>query len=244
MKNRSSSIIGVLMLMVLGSAPALGQWAVADAANVAQTTLTAKNTAQQLKKQIEQMTADAERWKKQLQSLRELGWEDSYKLRQHLDYFDSVKGKVDSLAFDYREMDRRFNNLYSRKGEPFEKKFADWNKQTDDSIRAAMTSHGALKDSRRTIVSVAELVEKQRRAQGDLAAIQTLGELAAIQSRQLEDLKTVIALDSRAKQSQLMEERSHKKTSKDFEAFLMSDVGKKEKARPMRKLPKLGEAIQ
>jgi len=244
LKRNPLFVFGPILIITFWAATGRPAIPVVDVGSIEQTTITAVKTAAMLKNQIEQMKSDLDYMNKQLQTLSQLGWQDSYKLQQHLEFFDSLRGKVDTLMFDYRQMDNRFRDLYSTKDAPVSKKLADWNAQTERSILAAMKAHGAVNNSEATLRSVSNLIEKQRRAQGDLAAIQTLGELSAIQTRQMEELKTIVALDSRAKQSQLMEEKSQKKAQKDFENYLMSDVNKKEKLKPMRKLPKLGEGIK
>lgn len=221
---------------------ALGQWVVSDPANLAQNTLTAVRTLAQVENQVEQMRRDAEYMKNQLQSLKELGWQDSYKFQKHLDFLDSLKGRTDTLTYNYKNVDANFRRLYATKDKPIDKKLDDWSTQTETSLQKAMKSHGAIEDSKKKMESVSSLIDKQRQAQGDLAAIQVLGELMAIQSRQLEELKTIITLDSRAKQSRMMEDKSIEKARAEQSKHLMKDFKKPMKAkRPMTQFPSLGK---
>lgn len=214
-----------------------------DPMNLAQNSLTALQTLLQLKNQVEQMKRDAEYTARQLQSLKELGFKDQYSLERHLEFFDSLKWKTQALTYNYKSLDSNFRRLYSTKDKPIDKKLDDWSAQTESSIQASMKSHGAVEDSNKKMESVSDLIEKQRKAQGDLAAIQTLCELSAIQSRQLEELKTIITLDSRAKQSQMMEGKSIEKARAEQSRHLMKDFKKPMKAKkPLKKFPSLGKA--
>ena len=215
---------------------------VLDPTNLAQNTITAVQSLRQAENQIKQMERELEYTTRQLQSLKELGWNDPYALQRHLEFFQSLKNRSDTLTYNYKNLDSNFRRLYSTKDKPIDKRLDDWSQQTETSIQASMKSHGAVDDSKKKMETVSSLIEKQRRAQGDLAAIQVLGELMAIQSRQLEELKTIITLDSRAKQSRMMEDKSIEKARVEQSRHLMKDFNKPMKAkRPMTKFPSLGK---
>lgn len=217
--------------------PIMAQWAVVDGPAMTQNLL---NYA----KMAEQVLQDAEYMKNQVKSLESLGWKDPYALQRHLDFFNSLKGRADTLTYNYKNLDSNFRRLYSTKDKPIDKKLDDWSKQTETSIQASMKSHGSIQESNKKMETVSNLIDKQRSAQGDLAAIQVLGELIAIQSRQLEELKTIIALDSRAKQSRMMEDKSIEKARAEQSRHLMKDFKKPMKAkRPMKKFPSLGTGV-
>ena len=231
-----------LMLSLTSLKPLMAQWAAADGANLFQNTITAVKAAAQLENQIRQMERDAKYMAQQLESLGQLGWKDPYTLQRHLDFFDSLKGRTDTLTYNYKNLDSNFRRLYGSKDKPIDKKLDDWSTQTEISIHKAMKSHGSIEDSNKKMESVSSLIDKQRKAQGDLAAIQVLGELMAIHSRQLEELKTIITLDSRAKQSRMMEDKSIEKARAEQSKHLMKDFKKPMKAkRPMTKFPSLGK---
>ncbi|MBL4818870.1 MAG: hypothetical protein JKY15_06530 [Deltaproteobacteria bacterium] len=225
-----------LVLMLSSACPAWSQWIVHDPLTLAKTLL-------HFKKQAEQMQQEAEHFGRQVQSLSEIGWQDTYKLEQQLRYFGSLQRRAKALAFKYKLIDQDFNRLYSTKNDSVEKKMNAWDKQTENSIRDSMKSHSVLNDSKRKMQSVSDLLKAQRRAQGNLAALQTLGELTGIMARQIEELKTIVAMDSRAKQSQLMEDRALKKAAKEYGKHVMKDFAKPRKAkRPLKRLPTLGQS--
>lgn len=230
----------IILFFVSLSGVVLAQWVVSDPASLTQSQM---NYARMAK----QMAQDAQYMKNQLQSLDQLGWKDPYTLQRHLDFFNSLKSRANTLTYNYKSLDSNFRRLYSTKDKPtdkIDKKLDDWSKQTETSIQASMKSHGAIEDSNKKMETVSSLIDKQRKAQGDLAAIQVLGELMAIHSRQLEELKTIITLDSRAKQSRMMEDKSIEKARAEQSRHLMKDFKKPMKAkRPMKKFPSLGTGV-
>lgn len=232
----------VLMLIGLGINPARAQFVVSDPENLAQNALNHLELAAQTANQVRQLKQDLKFMQQQTQSLVDLGWKDSYALQRHLDFFNSLRWRVKGLNNDYKRLDHDFRHLYKIKNKPIDQKLSDWNHQTEKSIQRAMKSHGGVEDSAQRMETVSSLIEKQRLAQGDLAALQTLGELMAIQARQIEELKTIIMLDSRAKQSRMMEGKSLDKARSEHEKHLMKDFNKPQKARrPLKRFPSLGK---
>jgi len=230
-----------LMLLLGSSAKALIP--VTDLAHIAETAAMAANVFAQLIEQRKKIQQDFEYMKNQLRKLKELGWKDSYKLKEHMALFDSFKSRVKSITYDYENLDREFFKTYGSDAPDFRNKHKAWDRNTEDAIRSSLKSHGYLKDSKRKLIKISDLVTKQRSAQGQMQVLQTLVELNAIQARQMEELKQIIALDSRSKQLRVMEERSQGKAAQQRGKNLLRDFDKHRPSKPMSRLPRLGEGV-
>lgn len=152
---------------------------------------------------------------------------------------NSLRSRARSIGYAYEGVANQFERFYGRGG-MFSPKLKDWQKQSDDSIKDAMVSQGLLERSEKHMVDLDKVVEDKRNSQGDSDTLQALGEINAIQSKQLADLSEIIATDARAKQSVIMEERSKQKNLQDYEAHLMKDFNVHRKSRPLTHFPSLG----
>ena len=85
-----------------------------------------------------------------------------------------------------------------------------------------------------------KIVDEKRKSKGDAETLQAIGEINAIQSKQLADLSQIVASDARAKNSVMMEERAKEKELKNYENHLMKDFNKHEKSHPLNHFPSLG----
>jgi P-type conjugative transfer protein TrbJ len=155
---------------------------------------------------------------------------------------NSLRNRARSIGYTYEDVSNQFERVY-KKGGKFSQKFKDWQKQSDESIKDAMVSQGLLEKSEKHMVDLDKVLEEKRHAKGNADTLQALGEINAIQSRQLADLNQIIATDARAKQSVIMEERSKDQEKKDTEARLMKDFNIHKKSKPMTRLPSLGQSV-
>ncbi len=86
-----------------------------------------------------------------------------------------------------------------------------------------------------------KIVDEKRKSKGDAETLQAIGEINAVQSKQLADLSQIVASDARAKNSVMMEERAKEKELKNYENHLMKDFNKPEIPRnPLTHFPSLG----
>ena len=104
-----------------------------------------------------------------------------------------------------------------------------------------MISQGLLEQSDKRMVDLDQVLKAKVQSQGNAETLQAIGEINAIQSKQLNDLTQIIATDARARQSVMMEERSKEKARKNNTARLMKDFNVHKKSRPLAYLPSLGE---
>jgi conjugal transfer/entry exclusion protein len=108
---------------------------------------------------------------------------------------NSLRSRARSIGYAYEGVANQFERFYGRGGR-FSPKFKDWQKQSDDSIKDAMVSQGLLERSEKHMVDLDKVVEDKRNAEGDSDTLQALGEINAIQSKQIADLSEIVATDA------------------------------------------------
>lgn len=195
-------------------------------------------------KQVEDMERSYERIKYEISAAERLAKKlkkfDITDIKSIARQINSLRSRARSIGYGYESVANQFERFY-KKGGKFSQKFKDWQKQSDDSIKDAMVSQGLLEKSEKHMRDLDKVLEEKRHSGGDADTLQALGEINAIQSRQLADLSQIIATDARAKQSVTMEERAKDQEKKDTEARLMKDFNVHKKSRPMAHLPSLGQ---
>lgn len=218
-------------------------WTVYDPANYFQNATQFAKEVAHFAKQIEDIERTAARIEYEINAAK--------RLAQRLKKFDltsissisrqinSLRSRARSIGYAYESVANQFEHFYGRGGK-FSPRFKQWQKQSDDSIKDAMVSQGLLERSEKHMVDLNKVVEDKRKAGGDSDTLQALGEINAIQSKQLADLSEIVATDARAKQSVIMEERAKQNELKDYEAHLMKDFNKHSKSRPLAYFPSLG----
>ena len=214
---------------------------VADATSLAESVKQTFITLHQIRIQKEKIEKDIAFMTRQIESLGSLGFEDVYRLDEHIKRISGFQEGIRKISYRYRSIDAQFEKLYGPSKKPFKKRFKAWEKQTDQSIKEAMKAHGLIDTSRKRLWKIDDLIAKQRKAKGDLAALQVLAEINAEQARQMNDLTHIIAADSRAKQSQIMEKRSSEKGAREASMRLLDGFNVHKKSRPLSYLPTLGK---
>jgi P-type conjugative transfer protein TrbJ len=152
---------------------------------------------------------------------------------------NSLRSRAHSIGYTYEGVANQFEGFY-KKGGTFSQKFKNWQKQSDDSIKDAMVSQGLLEKSEKHMKDLDQVLQYKRKSGGDADTLQALGEINAIQSKQLADLSQIVATDARAKHSVIMESRAKEQSRKDLEVRLMRDFNMHKKSRPMAYFPSLG----
>jgi len=194
-------------------------------------------------KQVDDMKRSAERIQHEISAAQRLaGKLKDFKLTDIdsiVRQINSLRSRARSIGYSYESVANQFEQFY-KKGGKFSQKFKDWQKQSDESIKDAMVSQGLLEKSEKHMADLDKVLEDKRQSGGNADTLQALGEINAIQSRQLADLSQIVATDARAKQSVMMEDRAKEQEKKDLEARLMKDFNKHKKSRPMAYLPSLG----
>jgi P-type conjugative transfer protein TrbJ len=207
-----------------------------DPANLAQNLLSAYRQFQQLEQtaaRIEYEVKAAQRLAKKMKNFKLTN------LRDLVSQINQFRSRARSIGYAYDGISNQFEKLYGRKNE-FTKNFKAWQNQSDDSLKDAMVSQGLLEKSQKHMADLDKIVDEKRKSKGDAETLQAIGEINAIQSKQLADLSQIVASDARAKNSVMMEERAKEKELKNYENHLMKDFNKHEKSHPLNHFPSLG----
>ncbi len=197
-------------------------------------------------KQIEQLEQTATRIEYEIKAAQRLALKlKKFKitnLRDIASQINQFRTRARSIGYTYESVSNQFDRLYG-KNNRFSKNFKGWQKQSDDSLKDAMVSQGLMERSQKNMDDLDKIVEAKRASKGDAETLQAIGEINAVQSRQLADLSQIVASDARAQNSVLMEQRAKEAEQKKYETHLMKDFNKKEKSRPLSNFPSLGTAI-
>jgi P-type conjugative transfer protein TrbJ len=237
------SMTRATVLSVLLSNAVAMAWTVHDPFNFGQNKLQFVKELAHFAKQVEDMERTAARIEYEINAAKRLGERlKNFKLtsiNSIVRQINSLRSRARSIGYAYESVANQFETFYS-KGSKFSQKFKAWQKQSDESIKDAMVSQGLIERSQKHMVDLDKVLEDKRNAGGDADTLQALGEINAIQSKQLADLTEIVATDARAKQSVIMENRAKEQELKDYEAHLMKDFNIHGKSRPLTHLPSLG----
>ena len=155
--------------------------------------------------------------------------------------FSQFKYRVRSIGYTYKGIANQFESFYN-KDESISQKIASWQGQSDDSIKDAMVSQGLVEKSEDHMAELNRAVEIKRASTGNADTLQAIGEINAIQSKQLADMTEIIGTDARAKNSVLMEERAKERERRKMEARLLRGFNEHKKSQPFTQFPSLGSA--
>lgn len=208
-----------------------------DPWNFAQNLATVTNLAAQLKQtaaRIEHEINSAKRFAERLQKYR---FSDIQGLIQDL---RSFRNRARAIGYAYHGIVNDFENLYG-KDDRFAKKFAAWEKQSDESIKDSMQAQALLDRSDAHMSDLNKVVEVKGQSEGTAETLNAISEINTIQTKQFADLTHIIATDARARQSVIMEERSRQKEQRAYEERLMRGFNEHGPSRPLARFPSLGE---
>ena len=180
-------------------------------------------------KAAERMTTRLSKWKLN-------GFNSIDEMIRHI---NSFRARARSIGYTYDTIGDQFESFYGKRG-AYNKDFRSWEKQSEDSVKDAMVSQGLMEKSKRHMDELNDVVTEKRNDQDQAATLQAIGEINAIQSKQLADLTEIVATDARAKQSIVMEERAKQRELQDYENHLMKDFNVHGKSRPLTHFPSLG----
>ncbi len=196
-----------------------------------------------LMNQIEEMERTAKRIEYEINAAKRLAAKlKKYKISNLKDIASQIqqfRTRTRSIGYTYESISNQFEKLYG-KSNGFSKNYKAWQKQSDDSLKDAMVSQGLMEKSQKNMDDLDKIVEEKRKSKGDAETLQAIGEINAIQSRQLADLSQIVASDARAHNSVIMEKRAQQQEQKNYENHLMKDFNKHEKSHPLSHFPSLG----
>lgn len=228
-----------IILFCLVSSEATWGFAVFDAANFGQLVISIVNQLAQIRATNERIDREVKALEKISEKIKEFSRGDTNKISDLVDQINSFRSRVRSIGYTYDGVAQQFDKIYGTK-HGFQKNFQAWEKQSDDSVRDAMISQGLIEKSAQHMADLDKIIKEKRNNQGQEATLQAIGEINAIQSKQLANLSEIITTDSRAKTSVIMEDRSKNKELKNYENNLMKDFNKHSKSRPLSHFPSLG----
>ncbi len=215
---------------------AIAAFPVTDPLNLVQNTLSAVQQVEQLKRTVEQIEREVGAAQRLMEKMKKF---DITKIKDLVSQINSFRSRARSIGYTYDNIARQFDKTYGRQGE-FSKNFKAWQKQSDDSLKDAMVAQGLLQKSEKHMADLEKIVDTKRQGRADGDTLQAIGEINAIQSKQLADLSQIIATDARAQQSVLMEKKAQQKEQQNYENHLMKDFNKHGKSRPLTHFPSLG----
>lgn len=189
-----------------------------------------------MQKRVEYEIAAAQRMKNRIEKWK---LKDFNSIDEMIRHINSFRSRARSIGYTYNGIADQFESFYGKRGS-HKKDYQSWEKQSDDSIKDAMVAQGRIEKSEKHMADLDQIMIEKRDDQDQGATLQAIGEINAIQSKQLADLSEIVATDARAKQSVVMEERSKQKELEDHEAHLMKDFNKHGKSRPLTHFPSLG----
>jgi P-type conjugative transfer protein TrbJ len=193
----------------------------------------------QLKIMQERVAYEAAAAERMLNRLKRWELKDFNSIDEMIRHISAFKTRARAIGYTYDSIANQFESFYGKKGS-YKKNYQAWEKQSDDSVKDAMVAQGRLEKSHTHMKDLQEVMKQKREDQDQGATLHAIGEINAIQSKQLADLSEIITTDARAKQSVMMEERSKQKELQDYEAHLMKDFNKHKKSRPLTHFPSLG----
>jgi len=199
--------------------------------------------AAQVVKQIEQLERTAARIEFQVNSATRFANKlNGYKFRDIKGLLRDIRSfqhRARSIGYTYKSIVKQFDKTYGKRGE-FAKNYGDWEKQSDDSIKDAMEAQGLIEHSDKQMQDLDRAIVAKEAAETNEETLQAIGEVNAVQTKQFNDLKYIVATDARARQSVIMEQRAKEKELKQYEAHLMDDFNVHKKSRPLSHFPSLG----
>ena len=214
-----------------------------DPTTFIQTMKTAINTANQLQQQIRQTQYIFDQLKYAKMNAETLDPTSLAELQGAYYQMDSLYRQSKYIGTQWGVVGHQFDTAYEKydpkvhDNQTYEKKLQTWEKQTDDSIRTAMVSHGVLDKYKGREIQLMKVLKASRSAKGQLQAIQAGNEISALMMKQMMELTTIIIADSRSRLSYMQEERlTQDATKKQKKAKrMMRDYGKKENPEPTHK---------
>jgi P-type conjugative transfer protein TrbJ len=190
----------------------------------------------QVLKQIDQIEQTAARIKFQVNSaLRFAKKLNNYEFSSVGDLLRDIRSfqyRARSIGYTYKSIVSQFEKTYGKKGD-FSKNYSAWEKQSDDSIKDAMEAQGLIEHSDKQMQDLNQAIIAKSKAETEEETLQAIGEVNAIQTKQLNDMKQIIATDARARNSVIMEQRAKEREQKRYEANLMKDFNVHKKSRPL-----------
>ena len=198
-----------------------------------------------LVKQAIQMAKDVEYFKQQTESLVDFDWSSLVGITEHLNEMSDFMRKTSRISEKYDKMASKFERKYGRKAGDFSKKADEWEAESWEATRNVFENSGTLaKGAPARRKEIKELVRQTRKVKGNKQALQVIAATLSVQTKQLEELKSILIADSQAKQSVVMSDKvNREKIRKSNKDFLRGFTDPPRPKYRLTQFPKLGETV-
>lgn len=176
----------------IGVMPAAhAQWAVIDVTNLAQNTMTAARTLEQINNQVRQLQNQAQSLINQARNLTSLPFNVVNQLRTNLATTQQLITQAQGLAFQVQSMDQQFARLYPEQyaatvsgNQMYQDAHQRW-QNTLEGLQTSMRMQAQVSQNVTTDEStLTDLVSQSQSATGALQAMQATNQLLALQAKQ------------------------------------------------------------
>ena len=180
------------VLLVSATRSAEAQWAVADAANLVQNTMTALKTAQTVVNTLQQIELMKSQIQNQLQTLRSIDPTTITGLQQLLSAgqltFSMIQNDVSSIRFDIADVNRDFAKLFPKSQSQWQSvQYSDfngyydrWNGEITASSLAASRAQGSIAGLDANNRAIASILASSRDATGEVRQLQLANQQLAL----------------------------------------------------------------
>jgi type IV secretion system protein TrbJ len=182
------SMCGGLLLARVAQA----QWAVVDASNLIQTTLTAVKTAQTVANTYTQIELMRNQIQNQLQTLQSIDPRSLAGLRSLLSQgqmtYNMIRSDVDSVGFTVQDVNRDFDGLFPKdknkwktvKYSDYDNYYGRWNGEVTASSKNAERAQAALAIAEKNNQAIADILNQVGGATGEVRQLQLVNQQLAV----------------------------------------------------------------
>ena len=208
MKRFALACTVVVALLGLGGS-ARAQWAVVDAGNIAQSVLTAANTAKTVANTLEQIELMKTQIQNQLQTLKSLDPTSFSSLMNLLDQgnltYAMIRTDVASLGFSVQQVNRDFDGLFPGdkskwhgvRYSDYDNYYSRWNTELTASAKAADRAQSRIEMVERNNQTIADILSRAQTATGEVRQLQLINQQLALIHARLGDLVQNISATGR-----------------------------------------------
>ncbi len=195
-------------------------------------------------KQLQEFARAAKRFEQQTKRLGEGHWEEVFRMNEYINFIANIEQSILEDTKDYRLMARKFDRDYGKigSGSSYEKKEKLWAEKTSRLLEKTLKINDKLLNSKEKSEKFKRRLSSLKDAEGQVSALQALGSINETMGTQLNELKTIVLLDVRLRQSYLKSEEGQKKIAKEKNRAFFRGMGDLQKDKNYKvKFPKLGE---
>jgi type IV secretion system protein TrbJ len=199
-------LLALAVAALIGVMPAAqAQWAVIDATNLVQNTMTAARTLEQINNQIRQLQNQAQSLMNQARNLASLPFNVVGQLRSNLANTQQLITQAQGLAFQVQSMNQQFAQLYPQQyaatvsgNQMYQDAHQRW-QNTLNGLQTTMQMQAQVSQNITADAGVmSDLVGQSQSATGALQAMQATNQLLALQAKQTSESQQLQLTQGRA----------------------------------------------